>query len=480
MNALENEIAQQHSSPDPLPHTKRWWALIGLCVGVLMVMLEVTIVNVALPFIRKDLTFTETSLVWVINVYLLAFGGLLLLSGRLGDLYGHRRLFLTGILLFTLASLVCGLAATQGQLIAARAIQGVGGAIVETTALSQIAALFPVGEERAKAVGVYSFVCAGGGSIGLVLGGVLTGAANWRWVFLVNVPIGIVVWAWCFSLIPKARTATSVTRPDFIGAAVGTASLIVAIFVISDGREAGWLSLQTLLLLIAAVVGFILFIYIEMRVPAPLLPLRIFRIRTLTVANTMAVLLAAFYTTWLTLSALHMERVFGYGPMRIGLTFLPASLLTSAILLGLSAKLVGRFGIARPITVGLTLVVVALALFARAPIQVNPWLDILPSMILLGAGMGIAYNPLLLAALNGVGPNEEGLASGILNTALIIGGAIGLSVITSVSAMRTDALLSSGASLPAALNGGYHVSMALTALCVVAAASLGTAFLRGK
>ena len=480
MNALENEMAQQHSSGGRLPHPRRWWALTSLCVGVLLVMLEVTIVNVALPFIRKELSFTETSLVWVINVYLLAFGGFLLLSGRLGDLYGHRRLFLTGIVLFTLASLACGLAGTQGQLIAARAIQGIGGAIVETSALSQIAALFPLGAERAKAVGVYSFVCAGGGSIGLVLGGVLTGELNWRWVFLVNVPIGLAVWAWCSSLIPKVHMTRAATKPDFLGAAVGTASLILAIFVISDGREAGWLSPQTLLLMAAAAVGFALFFYIEARVPAPLLPLRIFRIRSLAVANAMALLVAAFYTTWLTLSSLHMERVFGYGPMQIGLAFLPASLLTSAMLLALSAKIVARFGIARPLTAGLALVVVALALFARAPIQANPWLDTLPGMILLGLGMGIAYNPLLLSALNGVGPNEEGLASGILNTSFVLGGAIGLAVITSLSSMRADALQASGASLRVALNGGYHVSMALTGLCVVIAATLGTAFLRAK
>jgi EmrB/QacA subfamily drug resistance transporter len=473
MNALENEMDEQQPSRDQLPPAKQWWALVGLCVGVLLTTLEVTIVNVALPFIRKELTFTETSLMWVINVYLLAFGGFLLLSGRLGDLYGHRRLFLTGILLFTFASLACGLAGTQGQLIAARAIQGVGGATIETTALSQIVALFPLSAERAKAVAVYSFVCAGGGSIGLVLGGLLTGGLNWRWVFLVNVPIGIAVWVWCFSLIPKVRIASPVTRPDFFGALLGTASLILAIFVIGNAQEAGWLSPQTLLSMAAAVVGFTLFFNIEARATSPLLPLRIFRIRSLAVANLMAVHIAAFYTTWLTLSALHMERVLGYGPMQIGLVFLPASLITSALLLGVSAKIVGRFGIARPITAGLALVVVALALLVRAPIQVNPWLDIMPSMVLLGVGMGIAYNPLMLAPMSGVGPNEEGLASGILNTSFVLGGAIGLAVITSLSSMRTDALLSSGASLRVALNGGYHVGMALVLLFVAIAATIG-------
>jgi hypothetical protein len=379
-----------------------------------------------------------------------------------------------------LASLACGLAGSQAQLIAARAIQGVGGAIIEATALSQIAAMFPLGAERAKAVGVYSFVCAGGGSIGLVLGGLLTSVLNWRWVFLVNVPIGIVVWAWCFSLIPKTPIAKAVTRPDFLGAGVGTASLLLAFFVITDAHEAGWLSPQTLLLMAAAAAGFTLFFYIEARVPAPLLALRIFRIRTLAVANAMAICVAAFYTTWVILSALHMERVLGYGPMQIGLAFLPANLITSALLLGLSAKLVSRFGIARPLRFGLVLAVIAVALLVREPIQVNPWLDILPTMVLLGLGMGIAYNPLLLAAMHDVGPSDDGLASGIINTSFVIGGSLGLAVITSLSSVRTDALLSSGASLRVALNGGYHVGMALAALSVATAVTLGIAFLRTK
>src|SRR5262245_11316117 len=284
---------------------KRWLALVVLCLGVLMIVLDTTIVNVALPSIRSDLHFTETSLVWVVNAYMLTFGGFLLLGGRLGDLYGHRRLFLLGITLFTLASLACGLAQGQAWLIAARAVQGLGGAVVSAVALSLIMNLFTEPAERAKAMGVYGFVCAGGGSIGVLLGGLLTGTFNWHWIFLVNLPIGIVVYALTLLLIEKGSVPTSPGPLDVSGAVTITVSLMLAVYAIVGGNEAGWTSARTLTLLGAACAGVALFIAIEARVAHPLMPLTLFKLRNLSTANVVGVLWAAAMFAWFFISALY-------------------------------------------------------------------------------------------------------------------------------------------------------------------------------
>ena len=334
---------------------KRWLALFVLCAGTLMIVLDTTIVNVALPSIRADLGFSETSLAWVVNAYLLTFGGFLLLGGRLGDLYGHRRLFLIGIALFTAASIACGLAGSQEFLIGARAVQGLGGAIVSAVSLSLMMSLFTEPAERAKAMGVFGFVAAGGGSIGVLLGGVLTDVLDWHWIFLVNVPIGIGVFVASLRLLPTARGGASEQRLDVAGAVTVTAALMLAVYAIVNGNEAGWTSTQTLGLLAAAAVLLGVFLVIESRVQSPLVPLGLFRLRNVATANVVGVLWAAAMFAWFFLSALYLQLVLGYSPLQVGLAFLPANLIMGAFSIGLSAKLVMRFGIRLPLAVGLGL-----------------------------------------------------------------------------------------------------------------------------
>ncbi len=457
---------------------KRWLALYVLCAGVLMIVLDTTIVNVALPSIRTDLGFSETSLVWVVNAYMLTFGGFLLLGGRLGDLYGHRKLLLSGITLFTLASAACGLSNTQELLITARAIQGLGGAVVSAVALSLIMDLFTEPGERAKAMGIYGFVCAGGGSIGVLLGGLLTNALSWHWIFLVNLPIGVVVYALCVALLPNNRGQAHGETLDVAGAITVTSSLMLAVYAIVNGNEAGWTSTQTVWLLICAAVLLALFLGIEARVRSPLMPLGLFRLRNVSTANIIGVLWAASMFAWFFISALYMQLVLGYSALQVGLSFLPANLIMAAFSLGLSAKIVMRFGIKLPLAAGLLLAAVGLSLFALSPVDGNFVAHVLPGMTLLGLGCGMALNPVLLAAMSDVAPSESGLASGIVNTAFMMGGALGLAVLASLAAARTQGLLSAGAGLPAALTSGYHFAFISGALCAAMAALLGAVLLR--
>src|SRR5712672_1724685 len=456
---------------------KRWVALIVLCLGELMIVLDTTIVNVALPSIRESLRFTETSLVWVVNAYMLTYGGFLLLGGRLGDLFGQRRLFLAGIALFTLASVVCGVSNSQGLLIAARAVQGLGGAVVSSIALSLMMNIFTEPGERAKAMGIFGFVCAGGGSIGVLAGGLLTDALSWHWIFLVNLPIGAAVYALSAMLLKESR-APAAARLDFGGAVTVTASLMLAVYAIVNGNESGWTSTQTLGLLGAAAVLLALFLAIEARVRDPLMPLRLFRLRNLATANVVGILWSAAMFAWFFVSALYLQLVLGYSAMQVGLAFLPANLIMAAFSLGLSAKMVMRFGIRVPLAAGLALTAAGLALFALAPVDGNFALHVLPGMTLLGIGCGMAMNPVLLAAMSDVPQSESGLASGVVNTAFMMGGALGLAVLASLAAARTDRLLSFGADSLAALNGGYHIAFAIGAVFAAAAALLSAGLLR--
>ena len=321
-----------------------------------MIVLDATIVNVALPSIREDLGFSQTSLAWVVNAYLLTFGGFLLLAGRLGDLYGHRRLFLTGIALFTAASLACGLSTTQGLLVTARAIQGFGGAIVSAVALSLIMTLFTGAGDRAKAMGVFGFVAAGGGTVGVLLGGILTDLLTWHWIFLVNIPVGIAVFALCVDLLPGSRgPARRGAARRCRSAITVTGALMLAVYAIVNGNSNGWTSAETLGLLAAAVVLFGIFLAIEARVAAPLMPLGLFKHRNLSVANVTAVLSAASLFAMFFLSALYMQFVLGYSPLEVGLAYVPNSLIMAGLSLGVSAKLVMRFGIRVPLVVGMSL-----------------------------------------------------------------------------------------------------------------------------
>jgi EmrB/QacA subfamily drug resistance transporter len=455
----------------------RWLALIVLCLGSLMIVLDVTIVNVALPSIREDLGFSETSLAWVVNAYLLTYGGFLLLGGRLGDLFGHRRLFLAGITLFTLASLACGLATTQGFLIAARAVQGLGGATASAVALGLMMTLFTEPGERAKAMGVFGFVAAGGGSIGVLLGGVLTNSLDWHWIFLVNVPIGALVYLLSMRLLPASRGPAG-GRLDVAGALTVTASLMLAVYAIVNGNEQGWKSFQTIGLLGAAATLMGIFLTIEDRVPSPLMPLRFFRLRNVSIANVVGILWAAAMFAWFFLSALYLQLVLGYSPLKVGLAFLPANLIMGAFSLGLSAKLVMRFGIRKPLATGLGLAAVGLLLFTRAPVDGSFLIDVLPSMILLGFGAGMAFNPVLLAAMSDVEQSEAGLASGIVNTAFMMGGALGLAVLASLADSRTGNLRAAGHDRLDALTGGYHAAFLVGAIFALAAAALGGLLLR--
>jgi EmrB/QacA subfamily drug resistance transporter len=462
-----------------LDSRSRWLALLIVCLGDLMIVLDVTIVGVALPSIREDLGFSETSLAWVVNAYLLTFGGFLLLGGRLGDLLGHRRLFIAGITLFTVASLACGLATSQAVLVAARAVQGIGGAVVSAVALSLIVTLFTEPAERAKAMGVFGFVAAGGGSIGVLLGGLLTGALTWHWIFLVNVPIGIAVVVFSLVVLPGGRGVGSGVRLDVAGAVTVTAAVMIAVYAIVNGNEVGWTTSRTLGLLAVSGALLVLFLWIESRVAAPLVPLGLFRLRNLAVSNVIGVLWAAAMFAWFFLSALYLQLVLGYSPMQVGLAFLPGNLIMAVFSLGLSAKLVMRFGIRPPLGVGLGLASVGLLLFARAPVD-GSLIDVLPSMVLLGIGAGMAFNPLLLAAMGDVPQEEAGLASGVVNTAFMMGGALGLAVLASLAASRTDALSAEGSGELEALTGGYHAAFLVGALCAAAAAVIGAAVLRPR
>jgi EmrB/QacA subfamily drug resistance transporter len=461
-----------------IDNRKRWLALIVLCLGDLMIVLDTTIVNVALPSIRADLGFSQTSLVWVVNAYLVIFSGFLLLGGRLGDLYGHRRLFLAGIVLFTLASLACGLANSQKLLVGARAVQGLGGAVVSAVALSLIMNLFTEAAERAKAMGIYGFVMAGGGSIGVLLGGVLTDALNWHWIFLVNLPIGVAVYALSLVSIPDGRGQASAGRLDLAGAVTVTVSLMLAVYAVVNGNEAGWSSSQTVGLLAAAAVLLALFLGIEARVRAPLMPLGLFRLRNVVTANVVGVLWAAAMFAWFFISALYLQLVLGYSPMQVGLAFLPSNLIMAAFSLGLSAKIVMRFGIRLPLAAGLALAAAGLALFAVSPVDGNFLAHVLPGMILLGLGCGMALNPVLLAAMSEVAPSESGLASGVVNTSFMMGGALGLAVLASLAAARTDNLLASAAGSLVALVGGYHIAFFIGAVFAAAASLFSAVLLR--
>ena len=340
----------------------RWLALYVLCLGDLMIVLDTTIVNVALPSIRNDLGFSQTSLAWVVNAYILTFGGFLLLGGRLADLFGARRLFLGGISLFTVASLACGLSTTQGLLVAARAVQGVGGAVVSAVAFSLIMNLFTEAGERAKAMGVFGFVMSGGGTIGVLLGGVLTDALSWHWIFLVNLPIGVLVYVLSLRLLPAAP-GTATGRVDVAGAITVTASLMLAVYAIVNGNDKGWTSGQTLGLLGAAVALMAVFLTLESRVASPLMPLGLFRLRNIATANVVGILWSAAMFAWFFLSALYLQLVLGYSPLKVGLAFLPANVIMGAFSVGLSAKLVMRFGIRAPLAVGLLLAAAGLVLF---------------------------------------------------------------------------------------------------------------------
>jgi EmrB/QacA subfamily drug resistance transporter len=448
----------------------RWLALYVLCVGVLMIVLDVTVVNVALPSIQNDLGFAQASLAWVVNAYLIAFGGLLLLAGRLGDLIGRRRIFLIGLGVFTVASLVCGASQSQGMLVAARFVQGAGGAMTSAVVLGMIVTMFPEPREQAKAIGVYGFVASAGGSIGLLAGGILTESINWHWIFFVNIPIGIVTAILAMRLIERDDGIGFRQGADIPGAALITGALMLAVYtIVKPAAEDGWGSTAALGFGALALALLAAFIAREATARTPLIPLRIFRSRNVSGANAVQALLVAGMFGLFFLGSLYLEQVLGYEPLEIGLAFLPATVVMGVLSLRYSELLITRFGARTVLMPGMALVAAGLILFAQAPVDGDYVTDVFPVMLLLGLGIGISFPALMTLAMSGATPEDAGLASGLVNTTAQVGGALGLAVLATVSASRTDDLLADGAASASALTSGYHLAFWIGASLVLAA-----------
>jgi EmrB/QacA subfamily drug resistance transporter len=456
--------------------SSRWLALLVLCAGMLMIVLDATIVNVALPSIQRDLGFSQSNLAWVVNAYLIPFGGLLLLAGRLGDLVGRKRVFVAGLAVFTAASLLCGLSGSQGMLIAARLIQGVGGAMTSTVILGVIVTMFPQPRERARAIGVFSFTAAAGGSIGLLAGGVLTQAVNWHWIFFVNLPIGIAAVALALRLIESDRGIGLGEGADVAGAFLVTSALMLGVYTIVEAKDFGWGSARTLGLGAVAVALLAAFVVRQARAANPLLPLGLFRSRNVSGANLVQVLMVAGMFGMFFLGALYLQRVLGYDPLRIGLAFMPVAVAIGALSFRYSAQLNGRFGARTVLLVGLSLMVAGLVLFARSPIDARYVVDVLPSMVLLGVGGGLSFPAVMTLGMSGATADDSGLVSGLVNTTAQVGGSLGLAVLATLATSRTDQLLASGQSPASALAGGYHLAfgagVAFVAAAVVVAATV--------
>jgi EmrB/QacA subfamily drug resistance transporter len=447
----------------------RWIALYVLCVGMLMIVLDATIVNVALPSIQGDLGFSQSSLAWVVNGYLIAFGGLLLLSGRLGDLIGRRRIFLIGLTIFTAASLVCGLAQSQEVLVAARFIQGAGGAMTSAVILGIIVTMFPEPREQARAIGVYSFVASAGGSIGLLAGGALTDAINWHWIFFVNLPIAAATGLLALRLLRNDEGIGLEKGADLLGAGLLVSGLMLGVYAIVEAANYGWGSAQTLGFGAISVLLLAGFLVREATAETPLIPLRIFRGRNLSGANAIQALMVAGMFGMFFLGALFLQQVLGYSAIEVGLAFLPVTLLIGTLSLGFSARLNLRFGARATLLPGLVLIGGGLALFARAPVDASYLVDILPSMVLLGAGAGLSFPSLMTLSMSGATERDSGLASGLVNTTLQVGGALGLAVLATLSTDRTSGLLDGGEATASALTSGYHLAFIVGAGLVVAA-----------
>jgi EmrB/QacA subfamily drug resistance transporter len=436
----------------------RWAALIVLCTGMLMIILDSAIVNVALPWIQRDLGFSQASLVWVVNGYLITFGGLLLLAGRVGDLVGRRRIFLIGLALFTFASLLCGMAPSQATLVAARFLQGAGGALASSVILGIIITMFREPAEQAKAIGVFTFVASGGASLGLLLGGVLTQVLNWHWIFFVNVPIGIATFILARRLVPHEEGIGLREGADVPGSALITGALMLGVYTLLEAPRRGWSSTGTLALLLVTFVLFAAFVAREATARTPLVPLRIFRNRTTVGANAIQMLGVAGMFGMFFLAVLYLQRVLGYDALETGLAFLPISGLIGAFSLGASAKLSMRFGALKVLIPGLVLMALGLLLFTQVPVDGNYLTDVLPTMVVLGTGAGLFFPSLTTLAMADVQPEESGLASGLINTSLQVGGSIGLAVLAGLATTRSHDLLGAGQSAPAALTGGYHLA----------------------
>jgi EmrB/QacA subfamily drug resistance transporter len=456
----------------------RWLALYVLCAGVLMIVLDATIVNVALPSIQDDLGFTQSNLAWVVNAYLIPFGGLLLLAGRAGDLLGQRRVFLAGLTVFTAASLLCALAQSQGMLIGARFVQGIGGALASAVILGMIVTMFPDPRELAKAIGVYTFVAVAGGSVGLLAGGVLTETINWHWIFFINLPIGVATGLLARRLVADSDGIGLERGADIPGALLLTGGLMLGVYTILEAGEQGWGSTQTVGLGGIAIALLAAFLARQARIANPLMPLRLFHSRNVSAANGIQALLVVGMFGMFFLGALYMQRVLGYDPLEVGLAFLPWTIVMAVMSFRFTARLNLRFGPRATLIPSLIIIAGGILLFARTPVDGSYAVDILPSMVLMGLGTGLAFPSLMTLAMSGATEADAGLASGLVNTSMQVGGAIGLAVLATLATERTDGLLADGESPAAALNGGYHLAYLVGAALVLVAIVVAVAFLQ--
>jgi EmrB/QacA subfamily drug resistance transporter len=458
----------------------RWIALVVLCTGMLMIVLDMTIVNVALPSIQTNLGFSQSGLAWVVNAYLIAFAGLLLLAGRLGDMAGRRNIFLAGLGIFTGASLLCGLAANQEMLVAARFLQGLGGALTSAVILGMIVTMFSDPRELARAIGVFAFVASAGAAVGLLAGGILTQLLNWHWIFFVNLPIGVVTAIAAVRLIEQDRGAGLRAGADVPGALLITAAMMLGVFtIVGPAAQQGWLAVRTLGLGAGSLVLFGGFILRQRTARNPLMPLRIFSSRSVAGANVVQVLGTAGMFGMFFLGSLYLRRILGYDPLQIGLAFLPVAVVMGVLSVRYTDRLVMRFGARATMLPGLGLIAAGLALFAMAPAAGGGYLShIFPVTLLAGAGAGLCFPALMTLAMSSATPQDAGLASGLVNTTAQIGGALGLAVLATVSASRTSTLIAQHRPAAVALTDGYHLAFWIACGLVAAAAGVAAAVLR--
>ncbi len=459
---------------------RRWLALVVLCVGQLMIVLDATVVNVALPTIQRDLHFSQSSLAWVINAYLITFGGLLLLAGRLGDLIGPKRIFVTGLAVFVAASAFCGFSQSQAELIVARFVQGAGAAIVAATILGILVTLFPEPREKAKAMGVYAFVASAGGSIGLLAGGVLTQALSWHWIFFINLPIGCAALVFGVALIPAHEGTGTHDGVDVLGAVMVTVAVMLLVYAIVKASDYGWGSLRTIVVGVVALALLGAFVRLEARLDHPLVPLRMFRSRNLTGATLVRVLFPIGMFGQFFLGALYLQHVLGYNAITTGLAFMPMNLAVGVFSLTIAARIMTRLGAKATLLPGLALIAAGLALFSRVPVHGHYLSDVFPGMILFGIGAGLAFTPSIALAMADAAPADTGLASGLANVSMQMGAAIGIAVLASISTSRTRALLAGGSRRDAALAGGYHVGYVIAAGCIGLAFVLAAVVLKDR
>jgi EmrB/QacA subfamily drug resistance transporter len=455
----------------------KWVVLVLVCLAQFMVILDATIVNVALPSIQTDLKLSEANLQWIVNAYTLVFGGFLLLGGRAGDLIGRKRLFLAGLVVFTVASLLNGLAVNEGMLIATRALQGLGAAFVSPAALSIISTTFAEGRDRARALGVWAAIAIGGAAVGLILGGLLTQLLSWPWIFFVNVPVGIVTFILSLRLIPESRDEHAERAFDVAGAVSVTGGLMSLVYAIVKSETAGWGSPITIGFFVLSAVLLASFVAIELRSKAPLVRLSIFRVRSLLTANVVMLLVACGMFAMFFFNTLYIQRVLGYGPLEAGLAFLPftAGVMVSA---GLAAQFAPRVGVRLVAGLGMTVTAIGMLLLVRLPVHGSYLSDVLPALIVTSLGMGAVFMPLTLLATTGLKDEDQGLASGLFNTSQQIGGALGLAILSTIAASQTAA--AGGAADPHALVTGFHWAFGGAALFVTAGLATMLVLLRKR